>query len=48
MAEDVAHEFGLHEQIAEGGMRFVRGLRREHHFRVAGQFNRARARANDW
>ena len=48
MADEGAHEFRLHEQIAEGGMRLVRGLGREHHFRVTGQFDDARAAANDW
>ncbi len=38
-----AHEFGLHEQIAEGGMGCVRGGSREHHFRITGQFDDARA-----
>ena len=32
-------KFGLHEEIAEGGMRRVRVRLGEHHFRVTGQFN---------
>ena len=35
-------ELRVHEEIAEGGMRRVRGGRREHHLRVTGQFNDAR------
>ncbi len=39
-----SREFRLHEEIAESGMRRVRGRSREHHFRVTGQFNDARHR----
>ena len=31
-----AQKFCLHEQIAEGGMRLIRRLGREHHFGVTG------------
>ena len=31
-----AHDLGLHEKIAEGGMQRVRGRRRDHHFGVTG------------
>ncbi len=37
-----SREFRLHEEIAESGMRRVRGRSREHHFRITGQFNDAR------
>ena len=35
-------EFGLHEEIAESGMRRVRVRSGEHHFRVTGHFQDAR------
>ena len=39
----VLREFRFHEQTAEGGVRRVRGRRRQHDLRVAGQFNAAHA-----
>ena len=35
------HEFGLHEEIAEGGMRRIRRRRRQHDLRVTRQLNGA-------
>ena len=43
-----AHELGLHEQIAESGMGRVRRREREHHFGIAGQFDRTRRAWNGW
>ena len=36
------NQFGLHKQIAERRMGFVLRLRRQHHFGIAGDFDRAR------
>ena len=44
----IGHKFGLHKQIAEGRMRFVRSLGGEHDFGVTGQLDGARAWRNDW
>ena len=35
------HQFGLHEQLAEGGVQRVGDRRRQHHLGVAGQLDRA-------
>ena len=43
-----AHELGLHEQIAEGGMGRVRRRGRQHNLGVTGQFDDAPRRANGW
>ena len=34
-------DFGLHEQVAERRVRCIGGVRREHHLRIAGDFNGA-------
>ena len=38
-----SHQFGLHEQFAEGRMQGIGNGRRKHHFGIAGQLDRAAA-----
>ena len=44
----VGHQFRLHEQVAEGRMQFVGNRRRQHHFGIGGDLDRARRGDRDW